>query len=107
MKAQQKQEKSGLKSLAKDKNSLKSLVLMETVKLGDNDAIKKIKRNYCVLLLKHYYIIDGVDSKNKTSALRSRCMENNNTGAARATLSNDRRNADRYIVLSSSDEDDD
>ena len=33
-------------------------------------------------------------------------MELYNTGAARATLPNDRRNTDRYIVLSSSDDDD-
>ena len=45
MKSQQKQEKSRLKSLAKDKNSLKSLALLETVKAGDNGEIEKIKRN--------------------------------------------------------------
>ena len=105
MKAQQKQEKSSLKSLAKDKNSLKSLALLETVKAGDNGAIEKLKSNYYMLLLKHYYRIGDFDSKMKIEALRSRCMELYNTGASCATLSNDRHNTDRDIVISSSDDD--
>ena len=58
MKAHQKQEKARLKSLAKDKNSSKGLVLMETVKAGEIVMIEKLKRNYYVLRLHHYYIID-------------------------------------------------
>ena len=38
-------------------------------------------------------------------ALRSRCMDLYNTGAARATLPNDRSNSDGDIVLYSSDDD--
>ena len=53
--ALQKQKKSRLKSLAKDKNSSKSLALMETVKAGDNGVIEKLKRNDYVLLINHYY----------------------------------------------------
>ena len=40
MKSHQKRGKSRLKSLAKDKNSSKSLTLMETVKAGYNGAIE-------------------------------------------------------------------
>ena len=53
MKAQKKQEKSRLKSLAKEKNSSKNLKLMETMKAGDNGAIEKLKRTDYVLLLKY------------------------------------------------------
>ena len=106
MKSQQKQEKARLKSLAKDKNSPKSLALMETVKAGDNGTIEKLKRKYYVLLLKHYYMIGDFYSKMKIAALRSICMELYNTGAARTTLPNDWHNTDRDIVLSYSDDDD-
>ena len=54
MKAQKKQEKSRLKSLASDKNSSKSLALMETVKAGEHDVAEKLKRNDYVLLLNYY-----------------------------------------------------
>ena len=78
---------------------------METMKAGDNGVIEKLKRNDYVLLLNNYYIIDDFDSKIKISELRSRCMELYNTWAARATLPKDRRNSDRDIVISSSDDD--
>ena len=104
MKAQQKHEKARLKSLDKDKNALKSLTLMGTVKAGDNGAIEKLKMNDYILLLKHYYIIDDFNSKTKIAKLRSRCMEIYNTRAACAALPNDWCNNDRYILLSSSDE---
>ena len=42
----------------------------------------------------------------KIAALRSRCIELYNTGAARATLPNYWRNTDRDIVLSYSNDDD-
>ena len=58
MKSPKKQEKARLKSLAKDKNSSKSLALMETVKAGDNGVIEKLKSNCYVVLLNNYYIID-------------------------------------------------
>ena len=77
------------------------------MKAGDNGAIEKLKMNDYVLLLNHYYRIDEFDSKTKIAALRSRCMELYNIRAAHATLPNDRRNTDRYIVISSSGEDDD
>ena len=77
---------------------------METVKSGDNGVIEKLKSKDYVLTLKYYYRIDNFDSKIKMAALRSICMDLYNKGAARATLTNDRRNTDREIVLSSSDD---
>ena len=44
VKAQQKQEKARLKSLAKDKNSSKSLALTETLKAGDNGVIENFQK---------------------------------------------------------------
>ena len=79
---------------------------METVKAGDNGAIEKLKSDDYVILLKHYYRIDDSESKMKIAALRSRCLELYDTGAARSILPNDRRNTDRDIVISSSNDDD-
>ena len=43
---------------------------MESVKAGDNGAIKKLKRYDYVLLLNHYYIIYDFAGKTKTAASR-------------------------------------